>query len=170
MALISEKGVGKTSLSEISKAAGLSKGTLYHYYASKNELIFDIADLHMERITRALFSLIEDNKALSWEDLLTAFFDLLLTSRDRSRLHLYLVREAVSGNESLRDRFQQTYAQWFGLVDQAYEQMPRLKGEIPAKAKFLVAVVDGFIIQDLLNTNPTAVKEIVHLILKTIHT
>jgi AcrR family transcriptional regulator len=31
MAMISEKGVDKTSLAQISKASGVSKGTLYYY-------------------------------------------------------------------------------------------------------------------------------------------
>jgi len=169
MEMISEKGVGKTSLSKIAKASGLSKGTLYYYYASKNELIFDIADLHMKRMTTALFSMIDENRGLSWEGLLTAFFSTLLNSEARSRLHLYLIREAISGNESLKSRFQQTYSQWFSLVDKAYAKMPGMQTDIPAKSKFLVAVVDGFILQGLLKTDPTSVKEIVDLILKTIN-
>jgi len=170
MEMISENGVDKTSLARISKASGLSKGTLYYYYASKNELIFDIADLHMEKMTTALFSMIEENRVLSWEDLFTAFFGILLTSKARSRLHIYLIREAISGNESLKSRFQQTYSQWFGLVDKAYGKMPGVQTKIPAKSKFLVAVVDGFILQGLLETDPPPVKEIVDLILKIIDT
>jgi AcrR family transcriptional regulator len=168
MAMVSERGVDKTSLAQISKASGLSKGTLYYYYASKADLIFDMADLHMERMTTALFSMIEEKSALSWENMFTAFFETLLTSEARSRLHLYLVREAVSGNDALKDRFQQTYSQWFGLVDKAYAKMPGSQTAISAKSKFLVAVVDGFILQGLLETETTSVKEIVDLMIKTI--
>ena len=168
MRMISEKGVDKTSLAEISKASGISKGTLYYYYATKNDLIFDMADLHMEQITTSLFAMIDDQKTLSWETMLTAFFTTLLASEARSRLHLYLVREAVSGNDSLKTRFQKTYSQWFGMVDQAYEKMPGPQTHLPAKAQFLVAVVDGFILQGLLGANPTPIKEIVDLMLKTI--
>jgi Iron-containing alcohol dehydrogenase len=92
----------------------------------------------------------------------------LLTPDARSRLHLYLVREAISGNDSLKERFQHTYCQWFGLVDKAYQKMPDSQTKIPVKSKFLVAVVDGFILQGLLGTEPTPVKEIVALMLKTI--
>ncbi|MCP3940893.1 MAG: TetR/AcrR family transcriptional regulator [Desulfobacteraceae bacterium] len=170
MAIIGKKGVEKTSLAHISQASSLSKGTLYYYYASKNELIFDIADLHMKRITRDLFGMIDKNKPPSWESIFTAFFNTLLSSEARSRLHLYLIREAISGNESLKLRFQQTYAQWFGLVDKAYATMPGPQTGIPARSKFLVAVVDGFILQELLKTDPTSIKEIVNLILKTLDT
>jgi len=170
MQMIGEKGVDKTSLADISKASGLSKGTLYYYYATRNDLIFDMADLHMAQITTSLFSMIDDQKTLSWETMLTAFFTTLLASEARSRLHLYLVKEAVSGNDSLKTRFQKTYSQWFGMVDQAYEKMPGPQTHMPAKAQFLVAVVDGFILQGLLETDPVSIKEIVALMLKTLDT
>jgi hypothetical protein len=37
--LIGEKGIDKVSVEEITKAAGVSVGTFYHYYPSKNELL-----------------------------------------------------------------------------------------------------------------------------------
>lgn len=163
--IIGEKGVDKTSLSQISKAAGLSKGTIYYYYASKDELIFDIADLHMERISQTLMGMIKDNTP-SWESLLTAFFETLLTSEARSRLHLYLVREAVSGNELLKKRFKTTYAQWFAMVDHAQKKMPGKPSDIAEKSRFLVALVDGFILQVLLEADPPPVKKIVKQMLR----
>ncbi len=168
VAMIGEKGLDKTSLAQISKASGLSKGTLYYYYASKNELIFDIADQHMERITTALFDMIDETGVLTWEELLTAFFDTLLYSEARSRLHLYLVREAISGNESLKARFQKTYTQWFDMVGQAYEKMSAPKADVENKAKVLVAVVDGFILQALLETDKIRTKDLVCLMLRLI--
>lgn len=168
MAMIGERGVEKTSLAAISKAAGLSKGTVYYYYASKNDLVFDIADLHMARITTTLFDMIGKSSGITWEELLTAFFTTILTSESRSRLHLYLVREAVSGNPDLKSRFQATYAQWFAMVDQVYDQMPVSGNRTEAVSKFLVAVVDGFILQTLLEADKTEIEDIVRLALRII--
>lgn len=165
--IIGEKGVDKTSLARISKASGVSKGTLYYYYASKDDLIFDIADLHMERISTTLFAMLEEAQ-VSWERLLTAFFETLLGSEARSRLHLYLVREAVSGNDALKKRFQQTYARWFSMVDHAQSEMSGKMSGIPDKSRFLVALIDGFILQVLLEADPPEVREIVHLALKVV--
>lgn len=161
--MIGERGMKTTSLAGIAKAAGLSKGTVYYYYASKHDLIFDIADQHMEQITTTLFDTIDQSEGVTWEEVLTTFFTTLLTSEARSRLHLYLVREAVCGNTALQQRFQATYAQWFSMVDQAYDKMPGPKTDVNAKAKFLVAVVDGFILQTLLKADKTDIKDIVHL-------
>jgi AcrR family transcriptional regulator len=167
-AVIADKGMDRASLSEIARASGLSKGTLYYYYASKNDLIFDMADRHMADLTTALFKMIEENQTTSMEDLLFAFFSTLLASKTRSRLHLYLVREAVSGHGDLKKRFQATYARWFSMVDDVYEKMGRSKTNIPAKAAFLVAVADGFILQTLLETQQPDIQTIVRLMLRVI--
>lgn len=167
--IIGERGIDKTSLAQISKVSGLSKGTIYYYYASKNDLIFDIADLHMDRISTTLLSMLENENQISWEKLLTAFFETLLNSETRSRLHLYLVREAVSGNGSLKKRFQKTYAQWFTMVDQAQSKMRGEEFNVQAKSKFLVALVDGFILQVLLETDRPKINDIVNLALKVLN-
>lgn len=166
MAMIGESGVDKTSLAQISKASGLSKGTLYYYYASKDDLVFDIADRHMAKLTAALFEMIEKNRATTMAELLQAFFATLLASEARSRLHLYLVREAVSGNETLKKRFQATYAQWFEMVDQVYDKLGESKRDIRAKARFLVAVADGFILQTLLEADPPPIEDIARFMLR----
>ncbi len=42
IALMDKKGFGNTTIEEISKAAGVSVGTFYHYFKSKEEIFFDI--------------------------------------------------------------------------------------------------------------------------------
>ncbi len=168
MDMIGQKGVDKITLAGISKASGISKGTLYYYYATKNDLIFDIADLHMEKITQALFTMIDENSRLTWERLLTAFFTTLLSSDARSRLHIYLVKEAISGNDSLKKRFQATYRQWFAMVNEASAKMPGNIRYSDAHAKLLVAAVDGFILQTLLDTDKIKISDIVSLMLRLI--
>lgn len=170
-AMIGECGADRTSLARVAQSAGLSKGTLYYYYASKNELIFDIADQHMAEITASLFTMMDDaSGGPDLEQLLTAFFTTLLASEARSRLHLYLVREAISGNTGLKQRFQATYARWFEMVNHAYGRMSVPRTDAEAKARFLVAVVDGFILQTLLEADRPSVKEIVRLMLRVIGT
>lgn len=168
ISIIGQKGVEQTSLAKIAKECGLSKGTIYYYFASKNDLIFDIADLHMEKISTPLFSMIENESSPSWEQMLTVFFKTLLTSETRSRLHLYLIQEAVSGNTLLKKRFQKTYAQWFSMVESAYSKMPGSKIDVNAKSKFIVALVDGLILQALLETDKTNIKKIVRLMLNVL--
>src|SRR5688500_648948 len=42
--LFSTQGYAKTSVQQIVDAAGVTKGALYHYFSSKDDLLFDIYD------------------------------------------------------------------------------------------------------------------------------
>lgn len=58
--LIMEKGIKNTSLADIAQAVGISKGTLYYYYSSKDDIIYDIMEEHLNRTTRELFNLFDN--------------------------------------------------------------------------------------------------------------
>ncbi|WP_320141755.1 TetR/AcrR family transcriptional regulator [uncultured Cohaesibacter sp.] len=48
------QGMEKASMSQIATAAGVSKSLLYHYYPSKDALIFEIVHSHLEELDQAL--------------------------------------------------------------------------------------------------------------------
>jgi len=56
-ALVAERGVESMSLSEISKKAGVSRGTLYYHFPSKHELVLGIAERHMASLTAHIVEL-----------------------------------------------------------------------------------------------------------------
>ena len=43
-------GYDQTALSQIAKALGLTKAGLYHYFSSKEDLLFFIHERHMKRV------------------------------------------------------------------------------------------------------------------------
>jgi TetR/AcrR family transcriptional regulator len=49
-ALFAEQGYDRTSMSEIAAALGVSKALFYHYYPSKDALLFDIIRAHLEEL------------------------------------------------------------------------------------------------------------------------
>ncbi|MBM4341048.1 MAG: TetR/AcrR family transcriptional regulator [Deltaproteobacteria bacterium] len=52
--LFNEKGYLETSMDDISNAAQLSKGGIYHYFSSKNEILFFISANFMDLLLRGL--------------------------------------------------------------------------------------------------------------------
>ncbi|MFW5688790.1 MAG: TetR/AcrR family transcriptional regulator, partial [Spirochaetota bacterium] len=118
--LIIEKGVANTSLADIADEVGISKGTLYYYYATKGDLIFDISVRHMEHITNTIISWIEgQGRQQGAERVLQMVVETVLRSETRGYIHFYLIQEALSGNhESLRVRFTQEYDRWLDLIEQ----------------------------------------------------
>ncbi|MBI9092647.1 MAG: TetR/AcrR family transcriptional regulator [Desulfobacterium sp.] len=146
----SEKSVDKTTLTDVAKLAGISKGTLYYYYPTKHDLVFDIAGIHMLEITEKMFGMLEDGHATpSWKEILASLFERLLGSKTRSRLHLYLIHESLSGSQALRDRLDATYENWFHLIEEMYCRMGREDPLPKGIARIWVAMLDGLVIQSV---------------------
>ena len=160
--LISEKGIKGTSLADIAKNVGISKGTLYYYYSSKNDLIFELTEIHMDHLTNRLFDIIRENRGnVTWREMAYKLFTTVINSGTRTRLHIYLIQEILSGNHKLRDHFTKTYNKWFDLISEAYTLITDKDQEILVQARIFVAAIDGFIIQHIIGTDQIPFDEVV---------
>ncbi|ETA50816.1 TetR/AcrR family transcriptional regulator [Ponticoccus alexandrii] len=45
--LFADEGYGRASMAQVAQACGISKANIYHYYNSKEALLFDILDAHL---------------------------------------------------------------------------------------------------------------------------
>jgi AcrR family transcriptional regulator len=45
--LFADEGYGRASMAQVAQACGISKANIYHYYTSKEALLFDILELHL---------------------------------------------------------------------------------------------------------------------------
>jgi len=52
--LFAEAGFDRTSMSEVARSCGVSKALLYHYYESKDVILYDILKLHLEALLVAV--------------------------------------------------------------------------------------------------------------------
>ena len=166
--LIVQKGIDKTSLADIAEEAGISKGSLYYYYASKNELIFDITEAHINQISKNLFKIIEESHGnANWEDLLKILFKRILDADTRGRLHLYLVQQALNDNEKLKERFRKNYQEWKKMIKEGFAKLEPNIANHNILSSFIIAALDGFLIQSLLELDTITGDEFVsHLDIK----
>ncbi len=44
------EGIARASMGQIAEACGISKANIYHYYASKNDLVFDILETYLRSL------------------------------------------------------------------------------------------------------------------------
>ncbi len=51
--LFAERGYDRTSMAEIARVCGTSKALLYHYYESKEQLLFDVIHNHINALCEA---------------------------------------------------------------------------------------------------------------------
>lgn len=162
--LFVRKGIEGTTLADVAREVGISKGTLYYYFPSKGELVFEITDLHMQRITQELVDIARNYQSGGpLSELIMIVFEALLEARERSFLHLYLLREAAQGNEALKRRFQAKYQEWKDLlIANLREIVPGIK-QPQVVAEIIVACIDGLLIQQRLDITGQPVAELVQL-------
>jgi len=150
--LIIEKGVANTSLSDIADEVGISKGTLYYYYATKGDLIFDISVRHMEHITKTILSWVRGHGLKEGPDrILQMVVETVLKSETRGYIHFYLIQEALSGNhESLRRRFTEEYHRWLSLIEEGLRHVLPGKSDFETVSRIILSSIDGLLLQKLL--------------------
>ena len=52
--LFADRGYARTSMSEIAAACGSSKALLYHYYENKEQLLYDLLEVHFVKLEGAV--------------------------------------------------------------------------------------------------------------------
>lgn len=159
--IFSTKGVKETTLGDISVEAGISKGTLYYYYSSKEALVFDVASRHLDLITERLLAWIaEIRDQATPEQIMTEVLTRFLNARTRGKLHLYLIQEAA-GNADLQKRFHAKYAQWRQTMQDGLAiLLGRERDDLATLAHIMVAILDGFTIQGLVNSDALPITQI----------
>jgi AcrR family transcriptional regulator len=89
-----ELGFPSASMNDIARRSGMSKGLLYHYYASKEQVLFAVA----EQYTRRLVALVDEvegrvaDPARRLPALIRAFLDEYQTSQSRHMVLLHDLR------------------------------------------------------------------------------
>lgn len=150
--LLQEKAFSAISLADIARKSGISKGTLYYYYNTKDDILFDVADSYLDRLAQSLFAWIDNpQKDTSLPRLLHYAFERGVFD-DSGALRLYLVGAGASGDEAVRQKLVEKYAYFQKvLVDKLRER--DTGAEADYTAWLLLTVMDGILIQTQLG-NP----------------
>lgn len=164
--LIAQKGVKNTSLADISKEVGISKGTLYYYYSTKNDIIYDIADIHLKQITEELLSWIDNIELnIASEEILKVVFEKISTAETRGKLHLYLISDAVTSNEPLKQRFREKYKEWRITLENGLRKVLKNRtADYEVLSYIILAALDGFTIQWMLGVEKIPIDGIANLL------
>jgi AcrR family transcriptional regulator len=155
MKLLSEKGITKTSMNDIIRESGLSKGGVYHYFSSKNELLIEVWNYFFELYAYSNISRLQNDQELQKKpaveqiDILIQYHETMLDSMGKDlSLMMDLFIEAIH-NAELRKVFNQQYLIVSGitkaLIDTAQKQgdiKPEIDSEVLSTA--LLAVFDGY--------------------------
>lgn len=58
--VFAREGIARSSMNSVARACGISKANIYHYYDSKDTLLFDILDSYLSALRDATCTLAED--------------------------------------------------------------------------------------------------------------
>lgn len=154
--IISEQGINGATIRSIAEQAGVSTGAIYHYYNSKEAILYDVMDDGLSEIKRISTISIADKK--EFKEIIQEIFDGMQERFNKdaeSRLQFYLAHEAIVGNEELQHKFKEKYEDWISRIEaifaQAYNATP---GPLTkAVATWTMAGIDGIVLQILLRTD-----------------
>ena len=160
--LISSTDARATSLADIAKALKMSKGTLYYYYPSKEHLIIDVAENCLNEITENIFIWIDSlPEQADPKESLKALISFVFGSSSGGKLFLILVHEAVTGNETLKKRFEAKYREWCVLTEAGAIKLLGSKAErFRSQTDMFFAVLAGCIIQQSLGIDKISAEDI----------
>ncbi|KYC46340.1 MAG: DNA-binding transcriptional repressor AcrR [Candidatus Methanofastidiosum methylothiophilum] len=137
----SEKGYHKTKMAEIADSLGVSKGAIYQYFTSKEELFLEVLKYYIEYTQKELISFLNQSTP---EDLSTEeFFDIMfnieqsqsvetLTILDRLFPPLdfnLAISELVKSNPSMKEEMTKYYMDSINIMTKYFEDYKK-KGAI----------------------------------------
>jgi len=157
-ALFMAQGIQGTSIADVATAAGISKGTLFYHFRSKDELILEIAFANIQRVSDEMLSFIaREEEPLNPRRLAERFIRQVLAATLRNRLHLYLIEESMARNEKLKAALRDKYREWLATMLGALK--PFLGEKASILAPILLALTDGLIIQTTLGLDMPPIDE-----------
>jgi AcrR family transcriptional regulator len=163
--VVVEQGFNKLTFRSVAQEANISPGTLYYYYNSKNEILYDILD----STTRELNQLYEkiEKGLIKEEDIANRLFKLTVNhikNVDRNKIFLHLINESLSKDNNLSEKLVDKYNSWL----EGFEKVFQLHFNIPAPESHCLAIlydalVDGLVIKQLLGLDSINQPEVEQL-------
>ncbi|KAB7885830.1 TetR/AcrR family transcriptional regulator [Poseidonibacter ostreae] len=92
--LIHEVGIKKLTVAQCAKTAGVGKGTIYEYFESKEDIIFEIINLHIEEYHEEFQRSIKDVKTT--KEKIFHFFQFVLDDSPENMKHFNGYKEYLS--------------------------------------------------------------------------
>ena len=164
--LMTKNGINNTSLADIAREVNISKGTLYYHYSSKDDIIFDIADNHLNIISKALLNCISQvNSDFTTEEFVLIILKNISHIEGTGRIHMYLLCEAITSNDALRERIGVKYIEWRTALENQMADIISDKSNAKAASFLLVSIVDGLVVQALLKTDEIPYSEIARFLI-----
>lgn len=92
--LIHDLGIKNITVAQVAKTAGIGKGTVYEYFENKDDIIFEIINIHIKNYNEEFDELIDNVTTI--REKLEIFFRLVLIDSEENQKHLNGYRDFLS--------------------------------------------------------------------------
>lgn len=168
--VLSQVGVRKMTLQAVADAASISKGALYYYYRTKDDILYEIMEQDNAHSRRIAGRVIEQDSTIDVEELKKEVTTGILNrfpQIDKNKLNLYLQGEALRGNTGLQKKYNDKYHEWIDNVDRIITRIYGVESSPVSRtiATIALAAIEGICIQMALMDKLEADEELIGRIL-----
>ena len=166
-----KNGVNNFSLNKFIESLNMSKGQFYHYFKTKEELIFEVIDKKSESFFVDIE--IRINEAETFKNKLLALFSFYLDLSNpknkpfdkfmKDTFYMYLNVE----NEFIKQKNAECYDYLFNITNKIFDDMiekNRLKNDSKKFIPSLIATTDGMYLQSIILENYDLNKNLIDYI------
>jgi len=161
--IVLESGIRNLSISKLAKAAGIGKGTIYEYFQNKEDIVFELVNIMMQK-----YNIEKEKKLLSvssTKEKIKIFLSFFYNEKDTELRHLY--KEFVSISLSMPNQemieFQKkcshSYYDWFVSIIENGIQKGELILESQSLAKGIFCVGEGMFIKNTTENDSNLLKK-----------
>ena len=159
--LFIEKGYDRASLQEIIQETGLSKGAIYHHFASKEEILYAVCD-RIGRRNGEVLAQVRDNPALNGLEKIRAMFKASLQPERQAKMFCmmpYLMDNAKFLATELRSIFTEVVPCFVEPIVRQGIADGSIRTEHPKElAEAMIILADGWINPIVQPTTPEEIR------------
>ena len=162
-------GVSETGVADIANAVGISKGTLYYHFKSKNAIIDAVADRYFERMDNLFITYLKNAKViLNVGEFVDGIVDIIKNNLETEMLHYVLLAYGVIKYDDLKAKFRVKYNEWLSLIRLGLDKIAKSENN-EVYSRLIFASIEGMIIRNILGMDNISVdKDKVNMIVKSL--
>lgn len=155
--VVSEKSVEEATVREIAERAGVTTGTIYHYYKNKEELLYDVINHSVHFIYK--ITEVKEVKTKTQEELEAQIKNEVaqrLSKIEEQKLHIMLMSDILSKNGDMKEKSKTNYENIIKKSAELYYSSYGVENEKLRRSviSILIAALDGVAIQQSLGVLP----------------
>lgn len=161
--IVLSKGLSKVTISELAKAAGVGKGTIYEYFCSKEDIVFEMVAIMLDEYDIEKKQQLENTT--STKEKIEIFFDFFYDSKYIEIRQLYKEFVAISLTnplDAMRDfltKCKDDYILWLEEIISEGIENNDINKDAKEMVKMLFIFAEGLFIYSSTTNTPVDIKK-----------